>query len=69
MTQAEQFSENLVYLQDKAGLSCNDLAKRVGVNVNSIYNLRRGRYLPTVENLIKLARALDCSPALLLAGL
>jgi putative transcriptional regulator len=43
------------------GLTQQDLAERAGVSRQSIISIEQGRYRPTVELALKLARVLGCA--------
>lgn len=48
------------------GLTIEDVAKKVGVNRNSVFRWESGEVEPTAENLEKLARLYDCTVEYLL---
>jgi transcriptional regulator with XRE-family HTH domain len=66
---AERFSDNLAYYRDKAGLSQEALASRAEIHRTQIGELLRGKQLPRLDTLIKLAGALNVSPCDLLEGI
>lgn len=53
----------------QAGLSQQDLASLVGVGRGTVSDWERGLYLPTKENLKKIAKVLKVSPSKLDADL
>lgn len=46
---------------DERGLTCADLARAIGCAESTILQWTRGVYLPRIDYLIPLCRALDCS--------
>lgn len=44
----------------RKGLTLMELAKKAGLNYNTINQYERGRHKPRMKNLLKLAAALDC---------
>ncbi len=69
MTIAERFAENLVTLRRDGGYSQEDVAFRAGIHRTQVSLLERGDRLPALKTLIKLAGALEVSPAALLDGI
>ena len=55
------FKQNLLDIRKFLGLSQSELAKRIGWQPSHISHFESGRRLPSVQNLIKLARALGVS--------
>ncbi len=53
------FSEKLKQLRKEKGLSQLELAERAGLNINLISKYETNRLAPALENLKKLARALE----------
>ena len=43
-------------------LKPKDLAKEVGIHLYSLYRLLNGETQPTMQNLIGMCRALECTP-------
>lgn len=56
---AEFFSTNLKYLREKAGLSQNKLAEKIGVNQTTIARWEDDNRVPTIDNAIDVAEALN----------
>lgn len=63
MQELTDFPRRLRKLRESAGLSCNELARRVGVDGGFISRLERGERCPSLETARKLARALGVSLA------
>jgi transcriptional regulator with XRE-family HTH domain len=66
---SERFAENLVTLRRAAGFSQEELAFRAAIHRTQVSLLESGSRLPRLETLIKLAGALEASPADLLDGI
>jgi transcriptional regulator with XRE-family HTH domain len=66
---SERFAENLVTLRRAAGFSQEELAFRAAIHRTQVSLLESGNRLPRLETLIKLAGALETSPADLLDGI
>ena len=62
------FSEHLRVLREKRGLSQQRLSELAGLNRNYVSDVERGRRNPCLNNIVKLAEALDVSPAELFRG-
>lgn len=58
---AEFFSTNLKYLREQQGLSQNKLAKKIGVNQTTIARWEDDNRIPTIDNAIDIAMALNIS--------
>ena len=56
---AEFFSTNLKYLREKAGLSQNKLAEKIGVNQTTIARWEDDNRVPTIDNAVDVAEALN----------
>lgn len=56
---AEFFSTNLKYLREKKGLSQNKLAEKIGVNQTTIARWEDDNRIPTIDNAIDVASALN----------
>ena len=56
---AEFFSTNLKYLREKKGLSQNKLAEKIGVNQTTIARWEDDNRIPTIDNAIDVAEALN----------
>lgn len=69
MTVAEQFGANLRRCRKRAGISQEDAAVRGSLHRTAVGQLERGERVARIDTLIKLAGALDASPAELLEGL
>ena len=55
------FTNRLVQLRKKRGLTQQQIADEIGVNRGSYSNWEKGKREPSFENLIKLADLLDVS--------
>lgn len=69
MTVAERFSENLLILRRRAGLSQEDVGFAASLHRTEIGQLESGDRLPRIDTLVKLAGALGVTPCELLKGL
>lgn len=58
----ETFGKNLKELREKRGLSQTRLSELAGLNRNYVGDVERGRRNPCLDNLLKLAEALDVAP-------
>ena len=58
---AEYFSTNLKHLREKLGLSQNKLAEKIGVNQTTIARWEDDNRIPTIDNAIDVANALNIS--------
>ncbi|HXA16370.1 MAG TPA: helix-turn-helix transcriptional regulator [Thermoanaerobaculia bacterium] len=65
--EAEMFGEALHRWRKKSGLSQEDLAHEARITTSYYGQLERGKKSPTLKVILKLCRALDCSPGELLA--
>jgi len=66
---SERFADNLAYYREKTGLSQEALASRAEIHRTQIGELIRGKQLPRLDTLVKLAGALGVSPCDLLEGI
>lgn len=66
-TLGERFGANVVWFRSKAGLSQEALGERVGMNRVAIGELERGRRLPRLDTILKLAAGLGVSACDLVA--
>lgn len=66
---AKRFAENLARAREQAGLTQEALAQSAEIHRTQIGELLRGRQLPRLDTLLKLAGALNVEPAALLDGL
>lgn len=69
MTVREKFAANLRRARRRSGLSQEALAARAELHRTQIGLLERGARMPRIDTVIKLAVALDCNPADLIAGI
>jgi transcriptional regulator with XRE-family HTH domain len=69
VTVAEQFGGNLRRCRKRAGLSQEETAVRASLHRTAIGQLERAERVARIDTLIKLAGALEASPAELLEGL
>lgn len=58
---AEFFSTNLKHIREQKGLSQNKLAEKIGVNQTTIARWEDDNRVPTIDNAIDVAEALDVS--------
>ena len=66
---AKRFSENLTRARERSGLTQEALAQAAEIHRTQVGELLRGNQLPRLDTLLRLAGALDVSPADLLDGL
>jgi transcriptional regulator with XRE-family HTH domain len=64
-----QFGNRIRELREAKGLSQEELADLGGIHRTYLGGIERGERNPTLLSLLKLAKALDTSPAKLLEGL
>jgi len=69
VTVRERFAANLRRVRRRSGLSQEALAARAELHRTQIGLLERGARMPRIDTVIKLAVALDCNPADLIAGI
>lgn len=55
------FAERLSERMNELNLSSETLAKRIAVNISTINDWKRGKFLIVLSNLLKLADSLECS--------
>ncbi len=66
--EAQQIGRRLRHVREQAGLTLRDLAQRLDFPHHTILlKYERGETVPSAARLVSLARALNCSPAALLA--
>ena len=58
----ERLGKKIQLYREKAGLSQEELATRLGVSVTSISNIERGANYPSFENFIKILNIIGASP-------
>lgn len=68
-TLPERFGLNLWRSRRRAGLSQEDLASLVGLTRNAIQNLEKGRRVPRLDTIVKLATGTNVSVCILLEGM
>jgi transcriptional regulator with XRE-family HTH domain len=66
---ARQFSENVLILRRRAGLSQEELGFRAELHRTEIGQLERGHRLPRMDTIVKLAGALSIPPGDLFKGM
>lgn len=66
---ADQFGQNLARSIKSSGLSQEDVAERAEVHRTQISELTRGKHVPMLDTVIKLAGALGVPPESLLEGM
>lgn len=66
---AERFGANLARCRKRIGLSQEETAFRAALHRTQIGELERGKRLPRIDTLVKLAGALEVSPEALLEGM
>lgn len=64
----EKFADQLRKLREKNGLSQTRLAELAGLNRNYVSDIERCRRNPCLDNIVKLAEALDVAPSELFRG-
>jgi transcriptional regulator with XRE-family HTH domain len=69
LTPAERFGTNLRWARQRAGLSQEALANEATVDRAAVSVFERGRRNPNLRTILRLARALEVSPGVLLRGL
>jgi len=69
VTVEQQFSENLLILRRRAGISQEELGFRSNLHRTEIGVLERGHRMPRIDTLAKLAGALEVTPNDLMAGI
>ena len=62
----ENFGARLKFLRKSRELSADDLAEKSGINAATIKRIERRGIRPTIATVLKIARALNVQPALLL---
>lgn len=66
---AQRFAENLAHYREQAGLTQEELAAKAEIHRTQIGQLLNGKQLPRLDTLVKLAGALNVSPAALIEGM
>lgn len=51
---------NLKLMRIKRGLTLESLAQKAGINYNTILQYEKGYHQPRIDNLKKIAKALEC---------
>lgn len=69
MTIAEQFGCNLARCRRAAGLSQEEASFRAGLHRTEVSSLERGKRLPRVDTVAKLAAAVKADPGELFEGI
>ncbi|HEX8617674.1 MAG TPA: helix-turn-helix transcriptional regulator [Thermoanaerobaculia bacterium] len=62
-TPLQSFGEHLRTLREERDLSQARLSERAGLNPNYVGDVERGRRNPCLDNIVKLAAALDINPS------
>ena len=65
--EAEMFGEALKRWRDKRHMTQEDLAHAAGITTSYASQVERGRKVPSLTVVLKLCRALECSPGELLS--
>jgi transcriptional regulator with XRE-family HTH domain len=68
-TPAARFGGNLRWARERAGLSQEALANEAGVDRAAVSVFERGRRNPNLRTILRLARALELPPGVLLRGI
>lgn len=55
----DQILESYIALRKRRGITQQEIAERTGMKRTNIVRIESGRYVPTIEVLVKLADALD----------
>lgn len=66
---AETVGSRIRALREESGIGLRQFAAEHGFNPNVLSRIERGNHNMTMETLFRIARALDMTPADLLAGL
>lgn len=61
-------SRNIVRMRKKKGLSQKQVAERIGVSQNAVYQWENGFRCAKLETVIKISEAIGCSPNEILNG-
>jgi transcriptional regulator with XRE-family HTH domain len=64
-----RFGGNLTELRGRVGLSQTVTAERAGLHRTEVALVERGRRIPRLDTLVKLAGAVEVAPCELLAGM
>lgn len=65
--EAEMFGEAMKRWRERRGLTQEALAHAAGITASYAGQIERGRKVPSLTIVLKVCRALDCSPGELLA--
>ncbi|EMN54196.1 helix-turn-helix domain-containing protein [Leptospira interrogans] len=65
---AEKLGNNIRSLRSKKGWSQSELADKVGAHLTHINRIENGKYLPSLDTVVLLAEALECSLDILVNG-
>ena len=68
MSALEAFGANVARARKKRGLTQEEVSHRSGIHVTEVSRIERGLRDPRVTTLVRLADALEVSPAVLLRG-
>jgi transcriptional regulator with XRE-family HTH domain len=66
---AQRFAENLSYYHEQSGLTQEALASRAEIHRTQVSDLLRGKQVPRLDTLVKLAGALGVPPAKLVENM
>ena len=69
MTDTTIFARNVAAARANRGLSQTQVSKRSGVHVTEVSRIERGLREPKLSTIVRLAHALEVTPAQLLDGL
>jgi len=61
--------KNLKTIREEAGITQQELANKAGLSRNTIVNFEKGRRLPRVDDLKRIATALGVTPSVLMQSL
>lgn len=66
---AERIGARVRALREAAGLTQGELARRTGIHRPNIARIESGRHMPSLDTVVRIARALDVQPSAILSVL